>query len=171
MEDHSGHGGHQMPSGPTCKMNMLFNWQVEDTCVVFQWWHISGPWSLLTSCIAVFIIAAFYEWIRAYAAALESNWQQSALFQRNGNSQSNEEEQEQENVVYAYQQYTRLLSNKRELARSAIYAILVGISFWLMLVFMTYNGYLMIATVLGAGFGHYFFGNGKLGVNKSIQCH
>lgn len=87
---------------------MLFNWQVEDTCVVFQWWHISGPWSLLISCIAIFIIAAFYEWIRAYAAALESNWQQSALFQRNGNSQSNEEEQEQENVVYAYQQYTRL---------------------------------------------------------------
>lgn len=24
MEDHSGHGGHQMPSGPTCKMNVSF---------------------------------------------------------------------------------------------------------------------------------------------------
>lgn len=60
------------------------------------------------------------------------------------------------------------LSKRKELIRSMIYAILVGISFWLMLVFMTYNGYLMMATVLGAGFGHYFFGNS---MNKSIQCH
>lgn len=40
-----------------------------------------------------------------------------------------------------------------------------------MLVFMTYNGYLMIATVLGAGFGHFIFGNGRLTGDKSIQCH
>lgn len=55
--------------------------------------------------------------------------------------------------------------------RSTIYAILVAISFWLMLVFMTYNGFLMIAVVLGAGFGHFIFGRGKLAANRSIQCH
>lgn len=63
------------------------------------------------------------------------------------------------------------LSKKRELVRSSMYAVLVAISFWLMLVFMTYNGYLMIATVLGAGFGHFIFGNGRLSGGKSIQCH
>lgn len=63
------------------------------------------------------------------------------------------------------------LSKKRQLISSSIYAILVGISFWLMLVFMTYNGYLMIAVVLGAGFGHFIFGNGRLSGDKSIQCH
>lgn len=52
-----------------------------------------------------------------------------------------------------------------------MYAILVAISFWLMLVFMTYNGYLMIATVLGAGFGHFIFSQGRLTANKAIQCH
>lgn len=63
------------------------------------------------------------------------------------------------------------LSKQREFVRSSIYAGLVAISFWLMLVFMTYNGYLMIATVLGAGFGHFIFGNGRLTGDKSIQCH
>lgn len=67
--------------------------------------------------------------------------------------------------------YIIRLSNKKELIRSSIYAFLVGLSFWLMLVFMTYNGYLMIATVLGAGFGHFIFGNGRLLADKSIQCH
>jgi copper transporter 1 len=66
--------------------------------------------------------------------------------------------------------YNRL-SKQREFVRSSIYASLVAISFWLMLVFMTYNGYLMIATVLGAGFGHFIFGNGRLTGDKSIQCH
>jgi copper transporter 1 len=66
--------------------------------------------------------------------------------------------------------YNRL-SNRQELLRSTLYAVLVGISFWLMLVFMTYNGYLMIATVLGAGFGHFIFGRGKLSASRNIQCH
>jgi copper transporter 1 len=51
-----------------------------------------------------------------------------------------------------------------------MYAILMGISFWLMLVFMTYNGYLMIALVLGAGVGHYVFGQEKPAA-RSISCH
>lgn len=63
------------------------------------------------------------------------------------------------------------LSKKRRLLSSSMYAILVAISFWLMLVFMTYNGYLMIATVLGAGFGHFIFSQGRLTANKAIQCH
>ncbi|KAG1050593.1 hypothetical protein G6F46_008376 [Rhizopus delemar] len=170
MEGHSGHeGGHEMPVGAVCKMNMLFNWQIENTCVVFRWWHISGPTSFILSCVIIFLIAAAYEGIRAYSTALDNRWHEAELLQTTMNGEQQEEEN-QENVVFAYQQYKRL-SHQRELVRSVIYAILVGISFWLMLVFMTYNGYLMIAVVLGAGFGHFFFGNGKLTINKSIQCH
>lgn len=36
---------------------------------------------------------------------------------------------------------------------------------------MTYNGYLMISTVFGAGFGHFIFGQGKLKASRDIQCH
>lgn len=40
-----------------------------------------------------------------------------------------------------------------------------------MLVFMTYNGYLMIATITGAGLGHFVFGHGRLKASRDIQCH
>jgi copper transporter 1 len=33
------------------------------------------------------------------------------------------------------------------------------ISYWLMLIFMTYNVWLCLATVLGAGFGYLMFGS------------
>lgn len=64
----------------------------------------------------------------------------------------------------------RRISQQQKATRSIIYAVLVGISFWLMLVFMTYNGFLMISVVIGAGLGHYAFG-GSLPTDRGIQCH
>ncbi|KAI8975555.1 Ctr copper transporter family-domain-containing protein [Mycotypha africana] len=187
MHDHAMHNhampghdmpGHDMPMGPQCSMNMLFNWQVEDTCVVFRWWHISGPWTMFWSCLIIFLIGAAYEWMRAYSVSLDNKWKEEAAYlaQKNCCQNNGEEDdevtagREQRSLVHAYEEHKRL-SNKKEIIRSTIYASLVGVSFWLMLVFMTYNGYLMLATVLGAGFGHFVFGNGKLSASRSIQCH
>ncbi|CAO3627127.1 unnamed protein product [Mucor hiemalis] len=139
MEGHSGHGGMDMPAA-SCKMNMLFNWQIEDTCVVFRWWHIKGPISLILSCLAIFIIAALYEWIRAYSLLIESRWHDAELLLSRANTGEEEDdvligvqnEAGQRTLVHAYEQHKRL-SNKKELIRSSIYAFLVGLSFWLML--------------------------------------
>jgi hypothetical protein len=62
------------------------------------------------------------------------------------------------------------MSQQQKVNRSLFYAILVGISFWLMLVFMTYNGFLMISVVIGAGLGHYAFGS-NLPSDRGVQCH
>jgi copper transporter 1 len=43
--------------------------------------------------------------------------------------------------------------------RAAVYGGTVFISFFLMLVFMTYNAYLIAAVVVGASLGHYVFGS------------
>jgi len=49
----------------------------------------------------------------------------------------------------------------------------VFVGFFLMLIFMTYNGYLMIATVLGAGIGFFYFGGNTLSLpaTKALSCH
>ena len=69
--DHSdhggGHGGHDMPgmpAQPKCSMNMLWNTQVADTCVVFRTWHVSGPATLALSCAAVVALGVLYEYLR-----------------------------------------------------------------------------------------------------------
>lgn len=82
---------------------MLFNWQVENTCVVFRWWHIKGPIGLIVSCIAIFLIAASYEWIRYYTALIESRWQEAEILL----SRVQEEEEEERQVVHAYQQHKK----------------------------------------------------------------
>lgn len=46
------------------------------------------------------------------------------------------------------------------------------VSYFLMLIFMTYNGWLCIATVLGAGFGYFLFGWRKsVIVDITEHCH
>jgi copper transporter 1 len=91
---------------------MLFNWQVKDTCIVFRWWHVSGPSSMLVSCIAIFLIAAGFEYIRAYSTMIESRWKEAELLlQRNGQYEESEQETQellgQGSIVHAYQQHTR----------------------------------------------------------------
>lgn len=80
---------------------MLFNWQIENTCVVFRWWHIHGPVSLIMSCIAIFLIAASYEWIRAYTVTVENRWEEADMLS------SQVEGEEQEGVVHAYQEHRK----------------------------------------------------------------
>ena len=41
--------------------------------------------------------------------------------------------------------------------QSLLHVLQVSVSYLLMLVVMTYNGYLFIATVLGAGLGYFLF--------------
>ncbi|KAG8800303.1 hypothetical protein FRC17_006905 [Serendipita sp. 399] len=63
--------------------------------------------------------------------------------------------------------------------RASLYGASVFLSFFLMLVFMTYNGYLILATVLGAALGHYIYGgrmdpDAVLGgglETKGMSCH
>lgn len=44
---------------------MLFTWSTQDLCIVFRWWHISGPASLIFSLLGVVALAAGYEAIRS----------------------------------------------------------------------------------------------------------
>ncbi|KAF9270232.1 hypothetical protein L218DRAFT_22326 [Marasmius fiardii PR-910] len=63
--DHGGHGGdeHNMPM-PNCSMNMLWNTQIIDTCIVFPSWHISSTSSFIFSCILIVALGIFYEYLR-----------------------------------------------------------------------------------------------------------
>lgn len=43
---------------------MLFTWSTNNLCIVFSWWRVTGPLSLLFSLIAVAALTAGYEGVR-----------------------------------------------------------------------------------------------------------
>jgi hypothetical protein len=46
---------------------MLFTWDTTDLCVVFRWWHVRGPWSLLFTLLGVVALGMSYELLRNLA--------------------------------------------------------------------------------------------------------
>lgn len=56
---------------------MLFNWQINDVCVVFESWHIHNAVEMLISCIIIFSIAAGYEYLRVWSNSLQDQLSQA----------------------------------------------------------------------------------------------
>ncbi|OCF38628.1 solute carrier family 31 (copper transporter), member 1 [Kwoniella heveanensis CBS 569] len=201
--DHSGHGGHSMPmpmpgdDTPACSMNMLWNNQIADTCVVFQSWHISGPVTMAISCLAVILISLFYSYllhsIKSYDRRIALNIYQTSQPNRRessvpglgGSSVRRESLIPPSPAGYNTVESGALnkmgvtkLSLQTRLARGGLYAVSVAISFWLMLVAMTYNTYLFGSIVVGAFLGHILYedemdvGSVLSGGNgKGLACH
>ncbi|KKZ67049.1 hypothetical protein EMCG_07281 [[Emmonsia] crescens] len=55
-----------------------------------------------------------------------------------------------------------------KLVLAAFYAVQVFYSFMIMLLFMTYNGWIMLAVAVGAFLGYIMFGGEAA---KSVSCH
>ena len=56
--------------------------------------------------------------------------------------------------------------------QTILHMLQVTLSYFLMLIFMTFNGWLCIAVVLGAGFGYFLFGwKRAIVVDVNEHCH
>ncbi|KAJ6625862.1 copper transporter [Mycena sp. CBHHK59/15] len=184
--DHSAHIAHSAQQMPVkCAMNMLWNTQIENTCIVFRSWHVSSKASLVGSCIAIMALGVFYEYLRAFQKSLDTRIALSLCAKGKARSRSRP-------ASPVSDEDAGLLTGRRmfkieakgtpvpfllRALRATLYGATVFLSFFLMLVFMTYNAYLIFATVLGAAIGHFIFG-GTINVDallsdeaKGMACH
>ncbi|KAJ5766568.1 uncharacterized protein N7511_004184 [Penicillium nucicola] len=187
--DH-GHGGMDhgdMDMGGQCNMNMLFNWSSENLCIIFRSWRITGPFSFLFSLVAIVILTAGYEGIRSVTRKYEATHaQRLAAFVATSANTGDDVIADPiianglvDAIHHTHNEGSPLLvgrDNKAALARrgkvtlAALYAIQVFYSFFIMLLFMTYNGPVMIAVAVGAFVGYLAFSEGTP-ASKTIACH
>lgn len=148
---HSGHGGHD-GNDSTCTMHSSLTWSYKDTCVVFSSWHIRKRTDLVLSMVIIGILAYFYEYFKYYIYKFQLNQgSPTATTATNANSS---------------------IQRRYRLINSIAYGFQVGFSFMLMLVFMTYNGWLMISVVVGAIWGNYHWGSKvKTSGVQQLSCH
>ncbi|RLV94044.1 Copper transport protein CTR2 [Spathaspora sp. JA1] len=164
MMDHSRHGssmqntantmGHSMPDMPMedmCSMNMIFTWDWKNTCVIFKWWHVKTYHGFILTVIGIILLGMGYEFVRSWF----SNWEKAFLAR----------------LPTATNQSTVSVRDFK-IKRGILYGFQVWYSFMLMLVFMTYNGWLMVAVALGAGIGNYIWGScTDSGSVRAMSCH
>ncbi|KEQ92684.1 hypothetical protein AUEXF2481DRAFT_7424 [Aureobasidium subglaciale EXF-2481] len=147
-----GHGGMDhggMDHGNMCNMNMLFTWDTNNLCIVFKSWRVTSTMSLIWSLLGVILLTAGYELIREASRRYEAKVQKDIDDMPRRNAAN----------VYA----------KTKTIKAAFYAVQVFYSFFIMLLFMTYNGWIMLAVGVGAFVGYLAFGNST--VTKSAACH
>ncbi|GAB0132850.1 hypothetical protein EsDP_00001274 [Epichloe bromicola] len=144
--DHGGRGA--MPD--MCSMSMLFTWDTRNLCIVFRQWHIRTTPGLILSLAAVVLLAMGYEALRALSRAYEDgiNQRLSVMPRRN-----------RENA-----------SKRGHVVKAVLYGVQNFYAFMLMLIFMTYNGWVMIAVSLGAFLGYLVFGH-STSATKDNACH
>ncbi|KAI4146681.1 MAG: hypothetical protein LQ341_002014 [Variospora aurantia] len=187
---HMDHGGMHMPSsdGPKCNMNMLFTWDTTNLCIIFPQWHIYSTFSLFISLIGVIVLTAGYEFVREMSRRYEASSAEytnklpsktPTLREEKGTVRAeakrfvflkgeDDDERERNSLLWAGKSAGEA-EKKQKIIKAAFYAVQVFYSFFIMLLFMTYNGWIMLAVAVGAFVGYLAFGNSS--ATKSAACH
>ncbi|XP_012275407.1 high affinity copper uptake protein 1 isoform X2 [Orussus abietinus] len=160
-EDHSGHCMDHSMHG----MSMAFHGGYCET-VLFDSWKIASVGGLVGSFIGILIMAALYEGLKYYREYLF--WRTYNALQYRSVSMPQEK-----NVVSEDNRVVQptMLSWMHSF-QTILHIVQIVLSYFLMLIFMTYNVWLCFAVVLGAAIGYFLFGWKKsVIVDVTEHCH
>ncbi|KAI9749560.1 MAG: hypothetical protein M1815_002429 [Lichina confinis] len=146
-----------------CQMNMLFTWDTTNLCIVFRQWRITGAASLVFSLLAVAALTAGYEFVREMSRQYEAR---QTL--RDSKGQPHDENRESSSLLRPERDGKTGPSAGR-LGRALFYGVQVFYSLFIMLLFMTYNGWIMLSVTVGAFTGYLIWG--KSSSTRSAACH
>lgn len=123
--------------------------------------------------LAIILIGIGYEYLRIVIARGYDAKIAAAMSPRRVSS-SDSSGDDEINALLSNSRYGKgQLGTRVQLTRAILYALTSGISLFIMLIFMTFNAYLMLAVVVGAGLGFFLFdGPPTSGVSsKAGMCH
>ncbi|CAF1171559.1 unnamed protein product [Rotaria sordida] len=126
---HSGHGGSQIHN---MMMSMTFHGGFKEQ-ILFEQWNTQTMTAFIGSWLLIFFVAILYEGLKTA---------RDQLSKRDG-CQCGQEREGQPSLA-------RLLS-LRHFIQTILHILQMGISYLLMLIAMTFNIYLFLAIILGAG--------------------
>lgn len=177
------------PPAHACKISMLWNWYTIDTCFIARSWHVRSRGGFAGSCIGVFFLVMASQWLHRFCRELDAALvekklsQKSVKLQRNADFSSTTDDNSSGKIPFHQHPknpYVHAISHSwlfrskegsvvpnfaEHVLRSALYTIEWGLSYIIMLLFMYYNGYIIISCILGAFFGKLLFS-----ATESLQC-
>lgn len=158
--------GHPGKMGDMMMMAMTFHGGYQET-ILFDQWSTHSVGAFVASWFAVFLFSIAYEALktfRDYLARREFTARRNSLSTPSGvNADDPNSERANDSALIPSNQNENRRQNRARLLslphliQTFLHIIQMGISYLLMLIAMTYNGYLFLAVVLGAGCGHFLF--------------
>lgn len=164
MDQNSTDGGMDMGMG--MGMQMTFYASVNAT-ILFDGWTVSSAGGLAGSAIGIFFLAIIYESLKYFREYLFRRSHASLHYQTVSNGE------DATKIVQGVKRSIRkrILSTDHFI-QTGLHIVQVTLSYFLMLIFMTYNAYLCVAIIVGAGVGFFIFGWKKtIVVDITEHCH
>ncbi|KAL1995163.1 hypothetical protein VTN49DRAFT_1350 [Thermomyces lanuginosus] len=180
----SASGGHMDHGGSgSCKISMLWNWNTIDACFLSRTWHITSKGMFAGSCIGVICLVICLELFRRlckeYDRYIIREYQrkvaQEASFNRAQAARESCCEQEGDNNNIAARNSKSLSlapgvcapdtsptlrfrpTVLQQLIRALLHMVTFAIAYFVMLLAMYYNGYIIICIFIGAFLGSFIF--------------
>lgn len=168
--DHQ-HGGLEMDMNDTdrtCAGHMLMFFHTgKCEYVLFESLRTKDVGGLVGACIAVFALAILYEGLKVFREVLL----QKAMLTGNKYAMSNASSS-QDTMVISNKNVGLHMMTCSHFMQTVLHMVQVFFSYCLMLVFMTYNVWLCLSVILGAGIGYFLFGWRKaIVVDINEHCH
>ncbi|XP_043575805.1 high affinity copper uptake protein 1 isoform X1 [Chiloscyllium plagiosum] len=157
--------GHGHGSGSMMMMTFYFGYKKVE--LLFPGLVINSVGGMVGACVVVFLCALAYEGLKISRECLLRKSQVNVRYNSmpvpgpNGTI-----------LMETHKTVGQQMFSVPHLIQTVLHIIQVVISYFLMLVFMTYNGYLCIAVALGAGAGYFLFSWKKaVVVDITEHCH
>ncbi|QIW99842.1 hypothetical protein AMS68_005360 [Peltaster fructicola] len=137
-----------------CQTSMLWNWDVNDSCFLAASWHITNNGAFAATCIGVILLVLLVEFTRRLSREYDEFLLRQCSRQAT-RSRANLalKADERDGMVPAV--ITLRASPLQQLIRAVLYAATVAGAYILMLIAMSFNGYVIICIFIGAGLGKF----------------
>ncbi|KAL6707575.1 Copper Transporter integral membrane protein that functions in high affinity copper transport [Coniothyrium glycines] len=157
-----------MSMGGSCKISMLWNWYTVDSCFIARSWRVASKGAFAGSCVGVVLLVIVLEGLRRagkeydryiVAQRLRSlaptTTPASSLSSGNGKTSAT-------NAAAACVTGAAATRFRPSVLQQAVRALLhmlqFAVAYFVMLLAMYYNGYIIICIFIGAYLGYFIFG-------------
>lgn len=146
-------------------MEMYFHFGVSEY-VLFKDWKVTTVGGMIASVIGVFLLGMLYEGLKYFREYLFKQYVSKIQF----STVAMTGESGRVTQVHKVERH-RMLSWAHSV-QTILHVVQIIVSYFLMLIFMTYNVWLCLGVVLGAGVGYFIFGWRKASVvDITEHCH
>ncbi|KAI2640995.1 Ctr copper transporter [Xylaria nigripes] len=165
-----GMGGMNDTSDKACRISMLWNWYTVNACFLSETWQIHSKGGFAGLCIGVILLVMLLEFfrhtIRQYDCYLVNLSQKQAALSTKAGDHPNttgspvtdtKEEGEQTAQTAAMAATTFRPDVRQQAIRALLYTLQFATAYWIMLLAMYYNGYIIICILIGAFLGSFLF--------------
>ncbi|KAH8657638.1 Ctr copper transporter family-domain-containing protein [Tricladium varicosporioides] len=157
-----------MSMGGSCKISMLWNWYTIDACFIARSWHITSKGMFAGSCIGVILLVMSLEFLRRSAKEYDRyiirQYQRAQPLQTtppitpskaasNGSDNGAPAcEGGSQNVQVPFRP-----NIFQQMIRATFHMMQFTVAYFVMLLAMYYNGYIIICIIIGAWLGAFAF--------------